>query len=263
MEDAVFIMSYYINKFVALLLSPIGSSLLLLAISFAVLLRNCLAAEPSRRRRISALILMASAFGWLWFWSTNCTVRLVAQPLDDCESVDIADLPQADAVVVLGGGMGFNADADSPDMFAAADRVWHGARIFKAGKAKKVVLTGYDCHVSSVPLLSDFGVPPSAIMALDEPRNTEEEARRVKEEFGDDATIVLVTSAWHMRRSLLLFRRVGLDVIPSATDREMSLRRGLPLEFKEFLPDINALAHNTYAVKEWVAYFGYKWLRSN
>ena len=131
-------MSYYINKLVALLFSPIGSSLLLLAISFAVLLHSCLAAETSRRRRIIALIMVAFAFVWLWFWSTNCAVRLVAQPLDDCESVDIADLPQADAVVILGGGMGFNADADAPDMFAAADRVWHGARIFNAGKAKKV-----------------------------------------------------------------------------------------------------------------------------
>jgi uncharacterized SAM-binding protein YcdF (DUF218 family) len=116
----------------------------------------------------------------------------------------------------------------------------------------------YEC---SAPLLIDLGVPPSEIVAFDEPRNTEEEARRIKEEFGEDAKIVLVTSAWHMRRSLLLFRRAGLDVIPSAADREMSLRRGLPLEFKEFLPDANALLRNSYATKEWVAYFGYRWLR--
>ena len=256
-------MSYYINKLVALLASPIGSTLLLLALLFAALLRSRQAGANRRRLRIAVLLMTAFAFAWLWFWSTSCAVRIVAQPLDDCESVDIADLPKADVVVVLGGSMAYNEYADAPEMYASADRVWHGARVFKAGKAGKVVLTGEGSYACSVPLLMDFGVPQSEIVAFEEPRNTEEEARRIKEEFGDDAKIVLVTSAWHMRRSLLLFRRAGLDVIPSAADREMSLRRGVPLEFKEFLPEANSLMRNSYAVKEWVAYYGYKWLRGS
>lgn len=254
-------MSYYINKLVGLMASPLGSSLILLALSFAALLRCRQATAPTRGRRLAAMLMVALAFCWIWFWSTNIAVRMVAQPLDECESVDVADLPQADAVVVLGGSMAYNAYADEPEMYASADRVWHGARIYRAGKAGKVVLTGEGSYECSAPLLIDLGVPPSEIVAFDEPRNTEEEARRIKEEFGEDAKIVLVTSAWHMRRSLLLFRRAGLDVIPSAADREMSLRRGLPLEFKEFLPDANALLRNSYATKEWVAYFGYRWLR--
>ncbi len=254
-------MSYCINKLVGLFVSPIGSTLLLLLLSGAILVRGRHAAESSRRLRTIALLMVSLAFAWLWFWSTNCAVRLFAQPLDTCESVEIAALPQVAAVVILGGGVAFNEASGVPEMIFSADRVWHGARVFNAGKAEKVVLTGRGCIAGSVSLLLDFGVPQSAIEAFEEPRNTEEEARQIQEEFGAGAKIVLVTSAWHMRRALLLFQRAGLDVIPSACDYEMSLRRGLPLEFKEFLPDANALLRNSCALKEWVAYFSYRWLR--
>lgn len=245
-------MTYYINKIVAGLASPIGIGLLLLALA---------AVAALLRRRRTAWTAGVLAFAWLWFWSTSCTVRLVAQPLDDCETVEVQDLPKADAVLILGGGMAVHTTTGRPEMYGAADRVWQGARVFRAGKAGKVVLTGGGVLASTVPLLVDFGVPASAIVTFDDPRNTEEEAKRIKAEFGADAKVVLVTSAWHMRRALHLFRRAGLDVIPCAADYDMSIMRGLPLEFKEFLPDAASLLRNSYAVKEWIGYFGYKWLR--
>ena len=245
-------MSFYINKIVAGFSSPIGVCLLLgVLVAVAVLFK--------RRRMAWAVGILA--FAWLWFWSTGLAVRLVAQPLDDCETVAIDKLPKADAVLVLGGSMTVNAFTGRPEMYGAADRVWQGARIFQAGKANKVVLTGGGVMGSTVPLLVDFGVPQSAIVLFDDPRNTEEEAKRIKDEFGADAKVVLVTSAWHMHRALRLFRRTGLDVIPCAADYEMSVRRGLPLEFKEYMPDAAALVRNSSAVKEWVALFCYRWFR--
>jgi uncharacterized SAM-binding protein YcdF (DUF218 family) len=245
-------MSFYINKIVAGFSSPIGVCLLLLAMAGV-------AALLKRRRMAWAVGILA--FAWLWFWSTSLAVRLVAQPLDDCETVAIDDLPKADAVVILGGSMTVNGFTGRPEMYGAADRVWQGARIFNAGKANKVVLTGGGVMGSTVPLLVDFGVPQSAIVMFDDPRNTEEEAKRIKDEFGADAKVVLVTSAWHMRRALLLFRRAGIDVIPCAADYEMSIRRGSSLDFKELLPSADALMRNSYAVKEWVAHFCYRWFR--
>lgn len=214
-----------------------------------------------RKKRVAAWIAGILAFLLLWFFSTGLAVRILAEGLDNCESTDIGNLRRADAVVILGGGMCYNFSAQQPEMSASADRVWHGARIYKAGKAGKIILTGSGALLSSGPLLSDFGVPASAITAFDEPRNTEEEARKIGESLGDGATIILVTSAWHMHRALLLFRRAGLNPIPSAADREFSLRRGLPLELRDFLPSADSLLRCTMAVKEHIAILGYRLLR--
>ena len=245
-------MSYYINKFVAGVTSPIGVCLILLAIcGFAAL----------RKRRCAAWAAGILAFCLLGFLSTGVSVRMIAQPLDDCETVEVADLPHCDAVLILGGGMTTNALTGRAEMSAAADRVWQGVRVFKAGKAKKVVITGGGVSDSTMPLLADFGVPLSAIVVFDDPRNTEEEAKRIKAEFGENTRIVLVTSAWHMRRALLLFRRAGLDVFPCAADYELSMRKGLPIEPKDFSPNADSLMRNSFAIKEWVAYFGYSLFR--
>lgn len=244
-------MSYYINKFVAGVTSPIGFCLILFAFcGLSALLR----------RRCAAWAAGILAFCLLGFLSTGVAVRIIAQPLEDCETVDVADLPHCDAVLILGGGMTTNAQTGRPEMYAAADRVWQGARVFKAGKADKVILTGGGSFDSSAPMLADFGVPLSAVVSFDA-RNTEEEAKRIKAEFGEKTKIILITSAWHMRRSLLLFRRAGLDVIPCATDYEMSVKKGLPFEAKDFAPSADALMRNSFAIKEWVAYFGYRLLR--
>lgn len=245
-------MSFVINKIVAGLTSPIGVCLILMA-------GAALAARMKRRR--AAIAATVAAFAWLWFWSTGCAVRLVGAPLDRCETVEVAELPQADAILVLGGGMALRGMTGMPEMTGSADRVWQGARIYMAGKAPRVIVTGAGTVASTIPLLVDFGVPASAIVSYSEPRNTAEEASRIREEFGENAKIILVTSAWHMRRSLLLFRRAGLDVVPCAADYEMSIRSGLPLEPRDFAPSADALMRNSIAVKEWVGYFGYRLLR--
>ena len=245
-------MSYYINKIVAGVTSPIGVCLILLAFSGLAALR---------KRNRAAWAAGILAFCLLGFLSTGVSVRIIAQPLDDCETVEVADLPHCDAVLILGGGMATNAWTGRPEMSASADRVWQGARVFKAGKADKVILTGGGILDSTVPLLTDFGVPSSAIVVFDDPRNTEEEAKRIKAEFGEKAKIVLVTSAWHMRRALLLFRRAGLDVVPCAADYELSMRKGLPLEPKDFSPNADSLMRNSFAIKEHVANFGYSLFR--
>lgn len=245
-------MSFVINKIVAGLASPIGVCLVLMA-------GAAMSALVKRRRAAIAAIVAAAA--WLWFWSTGCAVRMVGAPLDRCETVSIAELPQADAILVLGGGMALRGATGKPEMTGSADRVWQGARIYRAGKAPRIFVTGGGTALSTVPLLVDLGVPDSAIVSYSEPRNTAEEARQIKAELGEGSKAILVTSAWHMRRSLLLFRRAGLDVIPCAADYEMSIRSGLPLEPRDFAPSADALLRNSLAVKEWVGYFCYRWLR--
>ena len=115
-------------------------------------------------------------------------------------------------------------------------------------------------------------MPAEAIAVDDVSRNTEENAKytetllrdRLNLKDGDaKPKILLVTSAWHMRRSLLMFSRYApnLDVIPAPTDYEMVayLRPGISIW--NFLPGAEPLFRNSYLWKEIVGYWGYRWFR--
>ena len=180
------------------------------------------------------------------------------------------DAPKADAIVLLGGGMGANTNVyPYAEMWNGADRVWHAARLYKAGKAPIVIPTGRGEQTSTVPLLRDLGVPEGAIVVEGEARNTEENARFVEKILGTKNTkgtkmkVLLVTSAWHMRRSVLMYRKYApsLEIIPAAADYEATVNTSHPFCFKDIWPDTNALFANSYIFKEYLGYWGYRLLR--
>lgn len=254
---------YMINKIVGWMASPMGIAIILLAAGLLCLLM------PKRRRRLGIGFIVA-AIVCLWVFGSSFTVRALEWGLEREFPVLLAEeMPQADAIVLLGGGM-TSARGKYPyaDMASAADRVWHAARLYKAGKAPIVIPTGCLEQDSTVPLLRDFGVPEDAIRVENEARNTEENARFVEKLLADSETkkVLLVTSAWHMRRSLLMYKRYApqLDVIPAATDYEMEARPplGTVVGFlRDIVPDADAFMRSTYLVKEYVGYWGYRLLR--
>ena len=246
---------YYINKIVGWVISPLGAGFIGAAICW-VLWRL----KYRRTSRTLAWLLVAS----LWFLSTGLAIRLIGVPLEyGSEYIgiipkycgDIRGLPKADAICVLGGGVGYHENCHASEMNLSSDRVWQGARLYRAGLAPKVICTSKDTSYSTAPLLEELGVPQDAIICLEEPRNTEEEAATIAS-YGVKK-ILLVTSAWHMKRSKSLFTHAGFEVIEAPTDYEMSMVAESPVKFADFLPNADALLRNTYAIKEWIARLGY------
>ncbi|MBR1921562.1 MAG: YdcF family protein [Kiritimatiellae bacterium] len=248
-------MIYYLNKIAGFAVSPLGGTIAGIALSV-------LLARVGRRRlaRWTAALTVA----WAWLWLTPAATWLVGVPLEREFLVDgrvppVESCPAADAIVVLGGGMGFDTNFNPyAEMSLGADRVWQGARLFKAGKAPRVVATGVGARESSLALLTDLGVDESAISFLDA-RNTEEEARAVAR-LGF-TKIVLVTSAWHMRRARMMFAKYapGLAVVCAPADYENLALVGRANLAKMLLPDVNALQLNSASFREWVGLVGY-WL---
>ena len=62
-----------------------------------------------------------------------------------------------------------------------------------------------------------LGVKQEDIIRLDTTKDTKDEAIETKRVVGDEA-LILVTSASHMKRSVLLFQKEGLNVIASPTN---------------------------------------------
>lgn len=250
---------YSLNKIVGACLNP-------LVIGFALALLGGICACLKRRRL--GVCLAAVSVLWLWLWSTPMMYRWLGCALEDgWPVVKAEEAPMADAIVLLGGGMGANTNAyPYAEMWSGADRVWHAARLYKAGKAPIIIPTGSCERESAVPLLQDLGVPESAILVEDEARNTEENAKfvaRLLDGRIEKPRVLLVTSAWHMRRSMLMYKMYApnLEIIPSATDYEATVVTGHPFRLWDLWPDANAFNSNSYLFKEYLGYWGYRLFR--
>jgi uncharacterized SAM-binding protein YcdF (DUF218 family) len=179
-----------------------------------------------------------------------------------------AELPVADAVVVLGGV----TEPPIPprrtvEVGAGFDRLLHGMRLLREGRGRYLVLCG-----GSIPQLTgaemteavqmrnlalEWGVPSAAILLEEQSRNTYENAlysRILLEERGLEQ-ILLVTSAAHMRRAAACFRRQGLEVVPAPADVRVVAR---PLSPARLLPTLWGLECSTAAVKEYVGWWVYR-----
>ena len=256
---------YYINKIIGFLTSPLGLTFIGLGIAWVLYWRG-------GRLALVGKCLAGVILAWLWIMSCGITTCIVGVGLESSWGRDgvmhgsIEGLPDAEAIVVLGGGVTSHEKCHAPDLGPGADRVWQGARLYNDQKSRvpglKVYCTGGGCEYAAVPLLTDLGVPREAIWFSEEPRNTEEEVRLIKSQFSSkESRILLVTSAWHMARAKMLFDRAGFEVIPAPTDFEMSCVAENPVGFGDFIPSADALIGNSAAIKEWVARFGYWVLR--
>jgi len=75
--------------------------------------------------------------------------------------------------------------------------------------------------------------------------------------------VLLVTSAWHMRRAALMFSKYApaLDVTPAPADYMFTSEGGRPFEAKDLLPCVENLHRSTTLFKELLGYCGYKVFR--
>jgi uncharacterized SAM-binding protein YcdF (DUF218 family) len=217
-----------------------------------------------RGRRRGGALLLAVALGWLWWWSTPAVSDWLRATLERHHPpVPLERLPGADAIVVLGGVVEAAVPPERPDpnLGAAADRIWHAARLYRAGKAPRILAVGGNLPWSGVErpessvmaeLLQELGVPAAAILQESSSRTTRENRDRslpMLQALGV-RRILLVTSALHMPRALALFRATGLEVVPAPTDFEIHSPDHAHL--LRWLPDAQALADGTRAFKEYL-----------
>lgn len=254
-------MMFYVNKVIWGLMNP---TIVLPVMIAAVVLFT-------RRRRLAV-----AAVALLWLWMTPLATRMLGVPLErewlaDGRVPAAEGFPAADAIVLLGGGMGAATNLNGhAEMWASADRVWTAARLWRAqtarggGAAVRLFVTGKGNEHSTKALLVDFGVPTNAMVFVDQARNTEEEAKEVARRVGDGRRrVLLVTSAWHMRRAKLMFEKYapGVEVVPAPGDFEITTNFAEGFRLKEFLPNGGALAMNEFCLHEWIGYWGYRFFK--
>jgi uncharacterized SAM-binding protein YcdF (DUF218 family) len=127
------------------------------------------------------------------------------------------DLRPQPVLVVLCGGCRFNGRLSEPTVA----RVEHGVRLWRQGLAARMILSGGrhtphrpNCAPRMQALAERLGMDPDRILVEDRSSRTAENAREVAALARAEGitSVLLVTSALHMRRARRCFEGQGLRV---------------------------------------------------
>lgn len=213
-------MRYLLSHVIDFLTSPLIVMLILLLV--ALLLRW-------RGRPRAATGVAATGVVLLYLSAIQPVSNLLARPLESpYPPLNNAHLPQGIAgIAVLGASYiphdGVPITAALPGDGLA--RVAEGVRLAKryGGNVRLVLSGGVAPDPMRVPsargyavFARDMGIDPASIVVLDQSINTSDEVRNLSKLFGK-APFLLVTTATHMARAMLLFKDTDAHPIPAPT----------------------------------------------
>jgi len=244
----------FFSKFFTILILPPGCFIVIFILIFIFL--------PKKKKLFPFLALL-----FLYLLSTQPVSDLLLKPLENSYppiSPEFKkDWPQA--IVILGSGTVQN----SPEAGAGKDTLSSGAmkrvvyalslrdtfnvpfvlsggKVFEYGQETEAITAGR--------LLISLGLPNERIILETTSRNTWENARETMK-LGFEK-VVLVTSAYHMKRSIYCFNKQGVSVIAAPTDYKCD--RGQKYDFFSFMPTIPDLYNSWLALHEYIGLLIYK-----
>jgi uncharacterized SAM-binding protein YcdF (DUF218 family) len=260
-------MFLYLSKLLPLFFYPLGLASIGLVVALVTMRKRPRIATTAIALSLIVLFLSSNA------WVAKYLVRSL-----EWQNIPPAQLPNAEAIVVLGGATkSAFPPRTTPDLSEQGDRVIYAAQLYRQNKAPFIVLSGgrIDWRGSGSPesgdmanILTSLGIPAEALIQEPDSLNTYQNAVNVKKilESRRIGKVLLVTSALHMPRSLKIFQRQGMDVIPAPTDFLVSegdlqeLGNTPKAAILNLLPDTYNLHIFTNALKEYIGIFIY-WLR--
>jgi uncharacterized SAM-binding protein YcdF (DUF218 family) len=161
------------------------------------------------------------------------TSPLLQYPFARYWDIDRVALPRDkvySAVIVLGGFSG--DDKNGNGVFnESADRFIQGVKLKEMGKASHILISSGSGNLVQGTfreaawvkgVLKEFNLPDSSVLIEQNSRNTFENAAFSKELLQKKhlaPPYLLVTSSWHMRRALYIFKKEGMDVVPYSSGR--------------------------------------------
>ena len=178
------------------------------------------------------------------------------------------DLGKYDFGIVLGGMVSYDHQLDRLHFHNGVDRLLQAIDLYKKGYIKKIFFVGGS---GSIVLKEDkeaiwikkylllIGIPDEDLLIESESRNTRENAlftKKIMQTNNLNGQLLLITSAFHMRRSLGCFNKAGLRTEPYSTDRYGGLTK-YDLGFL-LIPTIDALNGWDLLIHEMVGYAVYR-----
>lgn len=160
------------------------------------------------------------------------------------------------AINLARGGYELNSSADRIVEAAVLARRYPQARLVVTGGSGSLLLDGEADGATAPRLLEALGIERGRMVLEDQSRDTYENALFTRElvEPHEGETWLLVTSAFHMPRSVMLFGRAGFDVVPWPVDYRTTGEYSLGLSRNNV---VHTLQTTGVALREWIGLVAY------
>jgi uncharacterized SAM-binding protein YcdF (DUF218 family) len=225
-----------------------------------------LVAILKQQRVLSFLLILAPAL--ILFTAQFTTAGAVmVQGLENRFPRPPNDPANLECLVVLGGG--FTNDVDTQrggyEINDAGDRFVEVIRLAKKYPGMRIIVSGGDGFITggylgdaviAERMFTTFGIEKGRILQDGSSRTTFENAINTKKLLDSNGLshCLLITSGFHMPRSVGIFRKLGIDIIPWVTDYRSVGNEHLRFDISQ--PEANA-SLLAIATKEWIGMVGY------
>jgi len=252
-------MFFYLSKVLWFFAQP--SNLLMMIVALSAWGLYGLRARWARRFLVMATLIML-----LFGVGPGGTWLLI--PLEDRFPQLPADFPEPTGIIVLGGGVDevISSARNTAELSPAGTRMTASATLARRYPNARLVFTGGsgsllggDTSEAEVAkrIYVGMGIPADRLTLEQESRNTWENAVMtrdlVKPKPGE--VWILLTSAYHMPRSMGIFRKAGFDVVPCPVDY---MTRGWWRDYVQpSLDTAQGLRRFDIGVREWIGLIAY------
>lgn len=251
-------MFYFLSKAIDFLIMP-------LSIVFFILTYSFLTKSDRRRRQAVGLVIV------LLLLASNSYLVTKAINAWEHKFINLTEVKATyDVGVLLSGGLIANSTPrqDHPALGSHGDRILQAYLLYKHGKIRKILITGASGETlmarklgetrQAALLLASWGVPAKDILFEEKARNTHENAvfsGRILNKMFPSGKYLLITSAFHMRRSTGCFEKMGIKTDPFPADFRGGYNR---FTIQRLVPDPEAFAYFCMLWHEFVGLMAYK-----
>jgi uncharacterized SAM-binding protein YcdF (DUF218 family) len=245
-------MEFAVTKIALYLILPPASLVIIMAAGFLVGLRHVL-----------GRLLVAAGFLLLYLLSISPVSDALLKPLETGFPPWKDGQVKADAIVVLGGGardLTWLAQPSEPSC-SSKERVVKGIMIYRKQHLPLVFMGGNGDPSRTMSPDADamartaveLGVPARDVKVENKSRNTLESARALKNVIRGKS-IILVTSAFHLKRASAMFMKQGFRVIPAPAGYRYEQKK---LTCYSFIPHEGNFDDSSTAISEYASLLWY------
>lgn len=219
-----------------------------------------LIASFTKRRKLRRRTAIASVILLLIF-SNTYLCNLLARSWE-WPRVELPDTAHYSCAIVLGGFSSQTSGKEGHFTYAA-DRFLQAMRLQLTGKTSHILISGGNGHLNPGEYsegewargqLKQFRFADSVILIESKSRNTLENARfsaALLKQSGLKPPYLLLTSAFHMRRAVMIFKNAGVNVVPYPCN---FMGSDLKFTIDQLIPNFEAITWWNMYLKEMCGY---------
>ena len=218
-------MFFYLSKILNFITSPFiwGFSILI----YALLTKNTVRKKRALIYTITIFYIFSNPFIF------NECMRAWEVPAVKFEDLE----PSYNYAIVLGGMVSNDAKLHRINFHRSVDRILQAVDLYRKDKVEKILISGGSGSITYSELkegeilkdfLANLGLDKNDIIAESKSKNTYENAiysAKLLSKTNNKPKILLVTSAYHLRRAKACFDKINIPTTPFATDRYSGPRK--------------------------------------